>query len=78
MVETTAVATGAASGIKAGRRFLHTRWITETRQPMPCAITRVARGLVYYKQLDEAGQACGGASYTAIERFEAERVKEWI
>jgi hypothetical protein len=35
--------------MKRGDKFIHRRWLDENNQPLKCEVTRVARGLVYWK-----------------------------
>lgn len=35
--------------MKRGDKFIHARWLDENNQPLRCEVTRVARGLVYWK-----------------------------
>lgn len=39
--------------LKRGDRFLHKSWLDENRKPMLCEVTRVANGVVYWKQEGE-------------------------
>lgn len=51
-----------------GMRFLHAFFITETREPMPHVVTRIARGTVYYRAEYPDG-SLGGAYCCPIEKF---------
>jgi hypothetical protein len=55
--------------IKPGTTFKHPRvLIPGTREPHPYIVTRVARGLVYFKATED-GATIGGSGYTDAETF---------
>lgn len=62
----------AAAHVKRGMRFQHSTFLDpETNQPLVCRVTKVQRGVVYYR--DETGGSC---YYTAgIVPFLKQRVK---
>lgn len=35
--------------MKRGDKFIHAKWLDEKNQPLVCEVTKVARGLVYWK-----------------------------
>lgn len=35
--------------MKRGTKFIHKNWLDDKNQPLRCEVTRVARGLVYWK-----------------------------
>jgi hypothetical protein len=39
--------------MKRGDKFLHAHYINEDKTPLVCEVTRVANGLVYWKQEGE-------------------------
>lgn len=56
--------------LKRGDRFLHTRIITDTREPRPCVVTAIRYGCIYYRCIytDENGvESFGGHAYFKIE-----------
>lgn len=48
---------GGDMELKRGTRFLHTKFITEDKKPLECVVTRIARGIVYWRAVE------GGSSY---------------
>ena len=39
--------------MKRGAKFIHARWLDTENKPMVCEVTRVANGIVYWKQEGE-------------------------
>jgi hypothetical protein len=35
--------------MKRGDKFIHAKWLDDKNQPLRCEVTRVAKGLVYWK-----------------------------
>jgi hypothetical protein len=38
--------------MKRGDTFTHARWLDTDHKPLRCVVTRVARGLVYWRPID--------------------------
>lgn len=36
--------------MKRGTKFIHARWLDTENKPLVCEVTRVANGIVYWKQ----------------------------
>lgn len=39
--------------MKRGDKFIHARWLDENNQPVLCVVTKVAQGVIYWKQEGE-------------------------
>lgn len=51
---------------KRGDEFVHARWLEEDGvTPLRCRVTRVARGVVYYRPADN-----GAPEYISREKFQ--------
>jgi hypothetical protein len=47
--------------MKPGTKFLHARWLDTNNQPLLCIVTKVANGIVYWKQEGERkAKSCFG------------------
>lgn len=56
---------------KRGLRFYHAKWLDEDYKPALCQVTRIANGVVYWRQVHthDAGEMLSGAMYTPAEKF---------
>jgi hypothetical protein len=57
-----------------GLRFIHRHWLDEAGDPLTCVVTRVAKGIVYYRpdygtRLDGSPWR-GAPSYVPVEAFD--------